>query len=89
MKIKPISLFLTSREDWVSEGKKRKAKYILVLCDLSNNENYPIYILNYKELNKEKSYYDSQPMIKVIEIYVSSGEYRKNKEHYIQFEPVV
>lgn len=63
--------FITSKEDvqnWIYEGRKNGAIYLIVVCDTFSYEDYPVYVKEGEDVQKILDAYDGENMQKIMEI---------------------
>lgn len=69
---------------WVARGKADNARYMLVVCDTYDWENYPVYVMQNTDVVAEYKRYHGPQMQKVVEVY----GYDKDTLVYIGDHPV-
>lgn len=57
-------------DQWLEEGKKRKAKYMISVCDTWDYDDYPVYVMEGEDLEKIKPLYsiNMQRINEIIEL---------------------
>lgn len=63
---------IASREDikrYLEKGKKNGSKYMLMVCDTFDYEDYPVYVEENEKLVDVINKYDGKNMQKILEIY--------------------
>lgn len=53
----------------LSTAKRKKAKYIIIVCDTFDYDDYPVYVKDAKNLNKEIDNYHGKNMQRVMGVY--------------------
>ena len=55
---------------WIEEAKRKKAKYIISVCDTFDWDDYPVYVMPDEDLDEKKKPYriNMQRINEVIEI---------------------
>ncbi len=59
---------LTDLQDWVLSPNS-DAKWVIIVCDTFDNDNYPIYVSSYVDLQKELKWLRTQEWTRVEEVY--------------------
>ena len=59
----------TTISRWFESGKRMKATHMLVVCDMLNHENYPVYVKKTEDVHEKYKEYDGSNMQKVLEVY--------------------
>jgi len=63
---------MTTKSDirgWLESGKERNARYMIVVCDTFDYEDYPVYVLPGESLEDRAREYDGVNMQRIMEIY--------------------
>ena len=55
------------KDEWVSYAKEFSMRYILLLKDLEDKEEYPVYFHVYDDMKEYISYIISESKIKIVE----------------------
>lgn len=55
-------------ERWIQTAKKKKAKYIISVCDTFEYSDYPVYVMPTDNLEEMKKKYDNKNMQSINEI---------------------
>jgi len=56
------------REDWFERGVEEKQDYLLVICDTSNYEDYPVFCKE-EDLDDMTKYYENASMQEKLAVY--------------------
>ena len=71
---------MTTQEDirrWLESGRAQHAKYMLVVCDTMDWEDYPVYVMPTEDINKKAKDFDRVNMQTVMECYDLSMDWQK------------
>lgn len=56
-------------KSWLYEGLEKSAKYIIIVCDTYDWEDYPVFIGENDDFWSRYNHYDGQNMQKIMEVY--------------------
>lgn len=56
-------------ENWFDRGIKSKDKYLIVVCDTFEYEDYPVYAFDEDSCREKIEYFKNADMSKVMEVY--------------------
>lgn len=56
------------KQRWIKEGKKKKARAILIVCDTFSYEDYPVYVSKNENVSTVRARYDGVNMQRVQEV---------------------
>ena len=56
-------------KQWLMQGQEKNARWVLIVCDTLNYEDYPIYAYAPKECREKYQQYNEKDMQRVMEIY--------------------
>lgn len=62
----------TTKDDirkWLFDGVKDDAKFLLVVSDTFDHEEYPVYVMKNTDVKTEIAKYNGQSMQRVMEVY--------------------
>lgn len=54
---------------WFEQGKRQGARYMIVVCDTFDHEDYPSYVMPHENIHDRISYYKHSPMQRITEVY--------------------
>ena len=54
---------------WFQRGKEEKARWMIMVCDTFDYEDYPVYVKEDEDFHKEYDKYDDKNMQKIMEVY--------------------
>ncbi len=60
--------------DWIKEGNRIKAKYVISVCDTFSYEDYPVYVSEKENLDDVIAKYDGMNMQIVNEVITLKGK---------------
>ncbi len=55
-------------QNWINEGKKAGAMYLISVCDTFDHEDYPVYADSEEEMLEKRKYYNNSSMQRVNEV---------------------
>jgi hypothetical protein len=62
----------TTKQDirrWLEDAKLEDATHLIVVCDTYDYEDYPVSVMPNEDVHKKYTYYSTQGMSKVMEVY--------------------
>ncbi len=71
---------MTTQDDirrWMNSGKAQNARFMLVVCDTFDWEDYPVYVMPTEDITKKAKEYDRVNMQTVMECYDLSMDWQK------------
>jgi hypothetical protein len=54
---------------WFNRGKKKGARYMIVVCDMFDHEDYPVFVRETDSIHERIGYYRRSPMQRVMAVY--------------------
>ena len=79
---------MTTQEDvrrWLKEAQERKAKFMIVVVDTFDYEDYPVFCLTEEECNEK--YHNPGQMQRIMEVYDLSLDIEKQINEVRAFHP--
>ncbi len=60
---------VTDLKNWYRDGMKQKARYMIVVCDTFDHDDYPVYVARDEDFWKVHAEYNGKNMQRVMEVY--------------------
>lgn len=61
-------------EEWIKRGIESKARWLIVVCDTYDFEDYPVFVRTVEEFDERYEHFNGKNMQSIMEVYDLQGD---------------